>query len=504
MPALRYFWAAYAFSQVALAGYIFYSHLWFPLNLEFMESTVLQHVLRLAAGQPIYVDPSPDFVALAYNPLYYVACLPFLSLFGPGLAAIRVPAILGTIAAAGMIGLLLHRLTRSKWWAAIGVGIFAAAYRVMDSYLDIGHRDSLLLLSILTGFWFLHRGGRFGPILGMLALATGFWFKQTGVYFLAMGICYALWQYPWPRAVTAALAGLALGPLLYIFAPDAWWGPRLHYFTFEVPSHWTDLRLDETTNLVRLLVWHYAALLCAAGWLWVRGWTKKTGSLGILRIAIPGALASGVAVMMTAGSSNNVYIPMGTLLIIGGVTGLSRLSRAGMPGRRLAYSLLALAFAPLLYNPAQAMRPNAEATYAEFVDLLGSLDGPVYGPGFGPFFPPPGHPNAHFTPLAHVVPMADLVRGRGRDEAANPLIPALLRSVAYPAAPTAYILSHSTLEDEPALAYLKSRYTLEKDFGTRFEPLATLPARHGHLYPRYLYRSIQSPGRDAMAKGNTK
>ena len=36
-----------------------------------MEGTVLQHVQRAAAGVPIYRTPSPAFVALAYNPLYY-------------------------------------------------------------------------------------------------------------------------------------------------------------------------------------------------------------------------------------------------------------------------------------------------------------------------------------------------------------------------------------------------------------------------------------------------
>ncbi len=491
---LRRFWPAYAAFQVALAGVIFYSHLSFPLNLEFMESTGLQHVMRLSAGQLIYVEPSPDFVALSYNPLFYEVAVPFVRFFGPSLLAVRLPAILGTLAAAAMVRLFVRKHARSRWWAWIGVGVFAAAYRVMDCYFDVGHRDSLLLFSILTGFWFLDSGGRFGAVLGMLALATGFWFKQTGAMFLMLGACYVLWQFPWRRGLIAIAAGLALGPVLYILAPATWWGPRLHYFTFEVPSHWTAFQWSEASNLARLLVWHYGVLLLAAGWLWMRAWRKKTGSLGVLRIAIPGALASSVAIMMTPGSANNVYMPAGTLLVVAGTIALAKLSRAGKPGRRLAYSGLAFVFAVLMYNPVSVI-PSARvpAAYAEFIGVLRALDGPVYGPGLGPVGSQSGGAGLHLTPLVHVVPMADMVRGRGRDETNVPVVRSLLRTVENPASPVAYIVAHSKLEDEPTLAYLAARYRLEKDFGRRFESLATLPGRHGHLYPRYLYRSIQ-PG----------
>ena len=43
LAGLRWFWLVYAACQTALAGFAFYSHFRFPLNLEFMESTGLQH-----------------------------------------------------------------------------------------------------------------------------------------------------------------------------------------------------------------------------------------------------------------------------------------------------------------------------------------------------------------------------------------------------------------------------------------------------------------------------
>jgi hypothetical protein len=500
VKVIRRFWAFYAAGQLLMAGLVFGSHLFFPANLEFMESTVLQHVVRLSTGLPLYVDPTPEFSALAYNPLFYAICVPFVRVMGISLTAIRLPAILAAAGAAVMIFAIVKRQTRSSWWGDIAAGLFAAAYRVMDCYLDVGHRDSLLLLAILSGFWCLDRGGRLKPYLGMLLLASGFWLKQQGALFLGMGVCYVFWQYGWRRGVPLSLVGLGLGPLLYGFAPDAWWGARLHYFTYQVPARWTDFRWTEFQNLVRLLTWHYGALLAVTAGFWIRNWKKHRRE--IWRIAVPGALLSGAAAMMSPGSNNNVYIPMGAVLIVAGVTGMARLSRISGRGPRLAYTLLALTFASFLYDPGTVVSPaDAGWTYAEFTAMLKSLDGPTYAPGLGPIFGPSGG-EIHQSPLVHVVSLADMVRGPGRDETANPLVRNLLRTVESPSAAAAYIVAHSKLEEEPTLAYLGASYRLVKSFGNRFQAIATLPARHGHLYPRYLYRSITTAGDGTLARGS--
>ena len=497
---IRRFWGFYAASQLLLAGWVFRSHLFFPANLELMESTVLQHVLRLSAGLPLYVDPTPEFVALAYNPLFYAICVPFVRVMGLSLTAIRLPAMLAAAGVAVMIFAIVKRQVRSGWWGGIAAGLFAAAYRVMDCYLDVGHRDSLLALAILSGFWCLDLGGRVRPYLGVLLLVAGFWLKQQGALFLGMGVCHAFWRYGWRRAAPLSIVGFGLGPLLYGLAPDAWWGARLHYFTYQVPAQWTDLRWSEFSNLMRLLIWHYGALLAVAVWFWCRGWRKN--QQGIWRIALPGALLSGAAAMMSPGSNNNVYIPMGVVLIITGATGIARLSRLAQRGPQLAYTLLALTFAALLYNPGTVVSPaDADRAYADFTAMIRSLDGPAYLPGFGPIIGLSGG-EIHQSPLVHVVPMADIVRGRGRDETENTIVRNLLRTVESPSTKVAYIVIHSKLEEEPTLAYLNTRYRLEKSFGNRFLAMATLPARHGHLYPRFLYRSITTAGDGTLAQGS--
>ena len=60
-----------AVGNLLLVAFLWTRQVDFPLNLDLMEGTVLQHVQRAAAGVPIYAAPSAAFVALAYNPLYY-------------------------------------------------------------------------------------------------------------------------------------------------------------------------------------------------------------------------------------------------------------------------------------------------------------------------------------------------------------------------------------------------------------------------------------------------
>src|SRR5689334_12567257 len=72
----------YALTWILFMVFLWFNHINFPLNLEAMELTVVQHLKRVIAGQLIYVDPSPNFVPLAYAPLFYYFSVPFAWVFG--------------------------------------------------------------------------------------------------------------------------------------------------------------------------------------------------------------------------------------------------------------------------------------------------------------------------------------------------------------------------------------------------------------------------------------
>jgi hypothetical protein len=66
---------------VALAR-VFLLRLTYPLDLEWMEGGTLTHALRLARGEPLYAQPSVDFVSFLYTPLYPAALAALSKVFG--------------------------------------------------------------------------------------------------------------------------------------------------------------------------------------------------------------------------------------------------------------------------------------------------------------------------------------------------------------------------------------------------------------------------------------
>ena len=101
--------ALYAGAWILFMAYLWVNHVNFPLNLEAMELTVVQHFQRAVAGQPIYVEPSPGFVPLAYAPFYYYFSIPFAWLFGANLFTLRLVAILGMLGAEIVIFLAVKK-----------------------------------------------------------------------------------------------------------------------------------------------------------------------------------------------------------------------------------------------------------------------------------------------------------------------------------------------------------------------------------------------------------
>ena len=63
-------------------GRVFALRLGYPLDLEWMEGGVLTHALRLSKGQPLYAEPSVDFVSFLYTPLYPAVLAALSKVFG--------------------------------------------------------------------------------------------------------------------------------------------------------------------------------------------------------------------------------------------------------------------------------------------------------------------------------------------------------------------------------------------------------------------------------------
>ena len=149
--------AGWAVANIVFIVFLWFNHLRFPFTLTVMEDIILQHFQRAVSGQPIYTQPSLAYTALAYNPLFYFLAIPFSWVFGVNLMTLRIVAITGTIGVGVVLFIVTRRRTNSFWWGFISAGAFAAAYRVMDAYLDSAHSDSWMVFLALAGSFVIDR-----------------------------------------------------------------------------------------------------------------------------------------------------------------------------------------------------------------------------------------------------------------------------------------------------------------------------------------------------------
>jgi hypothetical protein len=466
--------------------FLWFNHVNFPLNLDLMEGTVLQHFRRAAEFKAIYPKPTPDYVPLAYNSFYYVFAVPFSWLFGANLFTLRLVAILGMFGSGLILYLVVREKTGSVWWGLIAAGLFAAAYRVMDAYLDTAHSDSWLLCTALLGSYIIDRNrSRTWNLVGVVILVAAFWFKQHGAIFAIGGVLFLSWREGLRRSWPYWLAVTVLGPILYIFGGPWLFGSYYHYFTWEVPSHWSELSLGTFRRYIAFTVKSYPILALSGGLLTIWIGLRNRKSFDIWHIQLISAALTGFVGTLDIGSSNNVYIPMGAWFVLVGTLGLHSLITRLTVARRYKVHLMALVvtLALFMYNPLEVITSQrAWESYADMVGMLNNLDGPVYAPWLGQL-----QSGYAFSPTAHWVALEDMIRGPGRDTSNHPNTRRLLEPALYPDG-SAFILTNYPLNVYPWIAFLEDSYVLEVDFGDRFKPLRVLPARWDHAWPRYLYR----------------
>ncbi len=84
---------------VALFLLVALSRLSYPFAIEWIEGNTFLHVMRVLQGQPLYVAPNYDFIALIYTPLYYYISAPIAAATGNIMMAMRLVSLLATLVA---------------------------------------------------------------------------------------------------------------------------------------------------------------------------------------------------------------------------------------------------------------------------------------------------------------------------------------------------------------------------------------------------------------------
>ena len=168
--------------QIGILAYHLRVTLAFPYDLNYGEGYVLFDAIRLAHGQPIYVDLQQfPMVRSPYPPLFPLIWSALVPLAGPALWPGRAIEVLGLFALAGIVGWNAWRACRSIWPVVAAIGLLAASPFV---YQWAGYaRVDLLALAFAAGGvaaaqWVQ---GRRGLLLAALLCGLALWTKQTTI-----------------------------------------------------------------------------------------------------------------------------------------------------------------------------------------------------------------------------------------------------------------------------------------------------------------------------------
>jgi len=174
---------------------VFLSRLSYPLDLEWMEGGVLTHALRLARGQPIYAEPSVDFVSFLYTPLYPAVLAVLSKVFGLSYALGRSVSILAFAGALVVLVAAVRGIARqyeseelpavATTAGLLGAAAVCTAFPFCGAFYDLVRGDSLWLFLVSLGLYCCAPGGSTRRIvLGALLLALAFFTKQTAAPFM--------------------------------------------------------------------------------------------------------------------------------------------------------------------------------------------------------------------------------------------------------------------------------------------------------------------------------
>jgi len=391
--------AALAASYVVAFVAVAIAHLRYPYEIDNLEGNLLAMCERVLHGEPLYAQPSVDYTAFCYPPLYFYLGAAVMRVLGPGYLALRLISVVATLSTAAMIYAVLRRHAVRPSLSLVAAAVFLGAFG-RTHYVGSAGRVDALALALALGSLALafcaaatRRNAVVAGGLAGLAILT----KQPMVVLAAVAVGHAAVRGRRGWAATyAAAAGLAFVLVLAVMGlvGDPW----LSFYSLTVPaSH--PLRVRSLVILGPVFAITTLPIALAAV---VRHRPSWRASLADpWSIATVAYLGMSMLARAKQGGSANVFLPLVALAAIQLGRYAERLRdlvpRAAMLG-------LAVQLAVLWWSPC-AVWPTARdvARGDELVARIAAIPGDVYVPAFPAYAVMAGKPwHAHYVGLCDV------------------------------------------------------------------------------------------------------
>ncbi len=387
----------------------------YPFELEWQEGGMVDHVLRILSGQRIYVAPSVEFVPFIYAPLYYYVSAVTATITGIGFMPLRLVSFFASLGCFLSIFLLVKAETGSKYSGIIASCLFAATYKISETWFDVARADTLFLFFLLSAIYAIRRASSWkSHFIAGLLMSLSFFTKQTALFIAIPLMAFAFYS---DRRRGAVFIGTFLffavfGTLLLDRIHDGWYT----YYLFDLPRNHPLVRKMFLgfwlSDLVTPLPIAFAmSFVCVATRL-----SKASKSDFVFYLSIAVAMLGGAWISrLHAGGYPNVLFPAYAVISI--LFGIAvhrgvELVPPAFPNRVKAmkvfiYQLCIIQFVLLMYHPFLYVPTQKDkAAGAEFIKMMSEMDRDPFVPCHG-YLPTLAGKDSY----AHAMAIYDLTRG---------------------------------------------------------------------------------------------
>ena len=299
--------------------YITASRIGYPFGLEWLEGASLIQVHRILAGQPLYNQPSLDYVSLLYSPLYFYLSAIVARLTGFGFLPLRLVSFISTLGCAASIYGWVRRHTTGAYVPLMAAGSFLATYKLDGAWFDIARVDMLALFFLLLAVYLVEGRTTIHLLLAGAAISLAALTKQTYLLLVLPFLVYGfsvqrgrVWQVLVAFVVVSGLAHIWLNA-----TSNGWYS----FFVYDLAFNQVGTMFSGGLSHFVLGYWKgpilksvpLILLFCALYFVLKR--REYVRLLGMLALA-GGMIAFSWSGIVNRGGYNNVLIPSYAILVM--------------------------------------------------------------------------------------------------------------------------------------------------------------------------------------------
>ena len=369
----------------------------FDYTLDYGEGPLLSQAVQLSAGENIYRPDlsTPPYTITNYPPLYVLAQMPFIALFGPSLLAGRLISAVSTLLTAVFLALIVrHFVQEDGGWDRLLPFITACiflAFPYVVSWSGLLRIDMLALALSTAGLYLLVRWPtqRKGLIWGGLLLVAAIYTRQS--YALAAPLAAFCWLWSGSgqtaddspadrrrRAFTLAafVGGVSLGLFLFLNLLTAG-----GFFFHIVTANVNEYRIEQLWQQLGRLAATIPVLIVLALVAIVMVWRKRPFGWSLVIPYLIGGFLSTLTIGKI-GSNVNYFLELTAAFSL--LAGMMIIWLRPYPRRRVLLLLalswqVSLLIQDALNRPVQLMsfRARDELALREINEIITRTEGPV-------------------------------------------------------------------------------------------------------------------------------